>query len=119
MAKKYRVKINSKGLAEALRTERVGAVLIDAAQAVATSIRGEGIKVGDVDGGKHEIALPVEVRGPGVSRPRSVGGVQGFARVAQATVSLDHPAGEAVQAKHGSLTRAAAQAGLRVTGGDR
>lgn len=117
MGKKYRVRINNKGLAAALRTERMGAVLVAAGERMAASIRAEGVKVGDVDGGKHEIPLPVEVRGPGVSKARAVPGVQGFARVAQAIVSLEHPAGQAVQAKHGSLTRAAASAGLRVAGG--
>lgn len=72
------------------------------AEKVADNARGEGIRVGDTnrDGVGVEIDLPVEVHD-------FTGG---------ASVVLAHPAGKAVQAKHGTLTRAASAAGLHVRG---
>lgn len=75
--------------------------LLDGARTVGlrmrTSIEAEGI---EVDGVPGEYALPVRVdEKEGVMKVR-----------------LAHPAGLAVQAKHGSLTRAAAAEGLHVTG---
>jgi hypothetical protein len=76
----------------------------EAAERIADHIRGEGIRVGDRDGGKHEYELPVAVR-DGVYNDRAF-----------ADVVINHPAGAAVQAKHGVLTRAASAEGLTVRG---
>lgn len=73
----------------------------DAAEEIAENVRDLGIKVGDKDGGTSEYDLPVKVSVYDTDRAR-------------ATVSLAHPAGIAVQAKHGALSRAAAAAGLEV-----
>lgn len=78
--------------------------LVDSkAEAVAKNIEALGIGVGDRDGGKHEIPLPVKVELSTTDR-------------AHALVVLAHPAGIAVQAKHGALTKAASEAGLQVKG---
>lgn len=84
-----------------LNSGEVVAATKDAAEAVAENARDQGIKVGDVDGGKSEYDLPVTVKMFTTDRPHAV-------------VALAHPAGESVQAKHGTLTKAAAQAGLDV-----
>ena len=71
------------------------------AEQIARNVRSLGIKVGDHDGGPREYDLPVKVKHSVTDRAKS-------------TVVLAHPAGLAVQAKHGALTKAAAQAGLEV-----
>ena len=76
----------------------------DAAKQIVANVKAMGIKVGDVSGGAYEIELPVDFIT--VNTDRSV-----------AVVGLTHYAGMAVQAKHGALTKAAAQAGLEVTEG--
>jgi hypothetical protein len=72
-----------------------------AAEKVADGVRSQNIRVGDKDGGPHERDLPVKVTMSTTDR-------------AHANVTITHPAGQAVQAKHGALTKAAAQAGLDV-----
>lgn len=71
----------------------------DAARAIQKTAYNSGVTVGDVDGGGHEYPLPVRIfhDDDGTSR-----------------VALAHPAGIAVQAKHGTLTRAAAANGFEV-----
>lgn len=73
--------------------ERVG-------EAIASAVRRQGIEVGAENGDGDEYDLPVEVSM-----------VDDVVRVA-----LAHPAGVAVQAKHGALTRGAAAVGLEVHG---
>lgn len=96
-----RVKLDRKGVEAILKSAGAHKMVQDAAEAVAANVRDQNIKVGDRDGGAHERDLPVKV------------GVTTTDR-AHAVVTLAHPAGEAVQAKHGALTKAAAQAGLNV-----
>lgn len=84
---------------ERLLLARVGTATKRLADELADTVRQQGIKVGDVDGGKSEIPLPVRT----YSDPDG-----------KAAVVLAHPAGISVQAKHGSLTRAAASKGLEV-----
>lgn len=96
-----RVKIDPKGVAAILKSAAMHKVVQDAAEAVASNVRDQNIKVGDHDGGSHERDMPVTV------------GVTTTDR-AHAVVTLAHASGEAVQAKHGALTKAAAQAGLKV-----
>jgi hypothetical protein len=69
----------------------------DLAHAVAAQVEAAGQKV---DNGRED--LPVKVDEYTTDR-------------AAASVTLAHPAGRAVQAKHGLLTRAAASVGLEVT----
>lgn len=99
-----RLRLNGAGLQRAIRTPAMQRALLDAGEAVATNVEAQGIKVGDHDGRPHEIPLPVGV----------YDNVNGYP---SAAVVLNHPSGLAVQAKHGALTKAAAEAGLRVTGG--
>lgn len=96
------VRLNHAGVREALKSPAMKAAIQAAAEAVAAGVRDMNITVGDVDGGKHEIPLPVTVKVVTTDRAHGI-------------VALAHPAGEAVQAKHGALTKAAAQAGLDVT----
>ncbi|MCG5460846.1 hypothetical protein MED01_004272 [Micromonospora sp. MED01] len=84
-----RVKLNRRGMRELLRSEAVQGVLGRKASAVAAEVEAAGIRVDGVPG---RIALPVTVDvGAGTERAR-------------ATVTLDHPSGLAVEAKHGILT---------------
>ena len=70
---------------------------------IADHVRGQGIKVGDRDGGPRERDLPVTAKSGTTKRGWPV-----------AMVTITHPAGQSVQAKHGSLTKAAASLGLTV-----
>jgi hypothetical protein len=97
------VKLNGRGIEELLKSAQIDAATKEAAEEVANNVRDMGIKVGDKDGGAHEYDLPVEVFPHTTDR-------------AHVVVALAHPSGEAVQAKHGALTKAAAQAGLDVKG---
>ncbi|MEU7771226.1 hypothetical protein AB0C44_07860 [Micromonospora taraxaci] len=84
-----RVKLNRRGMRNLLRSEGVQAVLARKAAAVAEQVEAAGIRVDGVPG---KVALPV-----------AVDVVAGVER-ARARVILDHPAGIAVEAKHGILT---------------
>lgn len=88
-------------IAKILNQPGVVAATRQAAEQVAQNVRDQGIKVGDRDGGPRERDLPVTVSMTTTDRPH-------------ANVTIAHPAGLAVQAKHGALTKAAAQAGLDV-----
>lgn len=96
------IKLNHEGIAAILKGPRMAAAVQAAAEQVAGNVRGMEIKVGDVDGGQHEYDLPITVTMVTTDRAHGI-------------VALAHPAGEAVQAKHGALTKAAGQAGLDVT----
>lgn len=98
-----RVKLDSRGVSAVLRSTGMHRATQDAAEKVAEGVRSQNIRVGDKDGGRHEYDLPVEVEMTTTDR-------------AHAWVTLAHPAGLAVQAKHGALTKAAAEAGLDVKG---
>jgi hypothetical protein len=96
-----RIRLNHKGVEQVLKSAPMAAAVKAKAEQVAQNVRDQNIKVGDRDGGKHEYDLPVKVTMTTTDR-------------AHANVTITHPAGEAVQAKHGALTKAAAQAGLDV-----
>lgn len=84
-----RVRLKSRGMRALLRSEEVQAVLGRKARAVADQVDAAGIRV---EGTPGRIPLPVTVAvGAGKERAR-------------AAVILDHPAGAAVEAKHGVLT---------------
>lgn len=101
-----KVRLDFRGIETVATRSDMDSAIEDAAEAIAANVRGMGIKVGDKDGGPREVDLPVKVFGPDDTT--------GFrwADRSRARVSLAHPAGEAVQAKHGALTKAAAEAGL-------
>ena len=90
-----KVRLDSRGIESLLK----GATMQRAVKLKAEQVRARIIGMG------HTVAdgqpLPVEV-------------FAGVSDRARATVALAHPAGEAVQAKYGSLTKAAAQSGLDV-----
>lgn len=99
------VRLNHAGIAAILKSSEMQALVEGAAEEIAANVRAQGITVGAFKGGAGEIPLPVTVSTTTTDR-------------AHASVVLAHPAGTAVQAKHGALTRAAAAAGLDVKGGD-
>lgn len=91
------------GIGEILRSVEMHRMVQDAAEKMADHVRAQNIGVGDEDGGQYEIPLPVEANVTTTDR-------------AHANVVLAHPAGVAVQAKHGALTKAASAEGLSVHG---
>ena len=99
-----RIRLDSAGIGRLLKSAAMHNATREAAEAVANNVRDMDIRVGDKDGGAREVELPVTVRVVTTDR-------------AHANVTLAHPAGAAVQAKHGALTKAAAEAGLEVRGG--
>jgi hypothetical protein len=95
-----KVDLDSRGVEAVLKSSDVKRAVEKAANDVADKVRQQGIRVVGIPG---EIELPVKVTIQETDRAR-------------ASVALAHPSGKAVQAKHGALTKAAAQAGLRVKG---
>lgn len=93
-------KIDHNGMAHLLKYDMRGPVNA-LAQKIADNARAQGIRVGDRDGGPAEYDVPVTVSSYTTDR-------------AAAAVTIAHPAGLAVQAKHGLLTKAAAGAGVKV-----
>ena len=100
-----RVKLNRSGVGAILRSAEMHRTVQDAVEKIAANVKALNIKVGDRDGGAHEYDLPVTTDVGTTDRAHGV-------------VTLAHPAGEAVQAKHGALTKAAAAAGLEVRAGE-
>lgn len=98
-----KVRLDHAGIGAILKSASVASSISALAESVASNAREQGIMVGDRPGGLSEIDLPVDVETYTTDR-------------AAASVALAHPAGLAVQAKHGTLTSAAAAAGLEVRG---
>ena len=96
--------LDRKGMKEVLSSDPMKRRVDDAAKQVIANVKAMGIKVGDKPGGYYEMELPVDRMAETTDRSISI-------------VALTHPAGLAVQAKYGALTKAAAQAGLEVTEG--
>lgn len=96
-----KVKLNHAGIAAKLKSSEMHALIETTTEAVAQNVRDQGITVGAFKGGSGEIALPVEAKVVTTDR-------------AHGSVFIHHPAGIAVQAKHGALTKAASAAGLQV-----
>lgn len=94
------VHINRAALERVVR-QRSGPATLRVAREVADAVEKQGIEVGAETGDPDEYPLPVQAT-------REPDG--------EARVTIDHPAGKAVQAKHGVLTRAAASLGLEVKG---
>jgi len=99
-----RVRLNPAGIREFARGEKLKAEIHRKAEEIAANVRDQGIQVGGFKGHPGEMDLPVDVRDKVTDRAHSV-------------VTIKHPAGLAVQAKHGALTKAASAAGLQVRGG--
>lgn len=97
------IRLNHKGIEQILKSAPMAAAVKGAAEAIAENVRAQGIKVGDVEKGpgSHDVDLPVTVTMVTTDRAHGI-------------VALAHPAGDAVQAKHGALTKAAKQVGLDV-----
>lgn len=89
-------KLDRAGIREALKSQQLRQGTNTLARTVANNVEGQGHKV---DHGRD--ALPVEVEPYTTDR-------------AATSVTIAHPAGAAIQVKHGALTRAAAAAGLEV-----
>lgn len=98
-----KVKLDSRGVRAVLESVEMHRTIQATAEQVADNVRAQNITVGDRDGGKHEDPMPVKVDMTTTDR-------------AHAFVTITHPAGQAVQAKRGALTRAAREAGLDVKG---
>ena len=95
-----KVKLDNRGIGSILKGREVTDAIREAAEAVAENARAQNVQVEGVPG---DIELPVTVTMFETDR-------------AHAVVALAHPSGDAVQAKHGALTKAAAEAGLDVNG---
>ena len=91
-----KVKLDHRGLEAILKGREVTAATQEAAEAVAANVKAQAHAVEGIPG---NIELPVKVSMFETDRAHGV-------------VALAHPSGEAVQAKHGALTKAAAEAGL-------
>lgn len=104
---KLRVRLNLGAIEQLKRSAQAKAAVHAAAEDAAANVRAQNISVGDRDGGPHEIPMPVEVQDG-----------TGSGGLPSSHVVIAHPSGQAVQAKHGSLTKAAAQVGLKVRSGD-
>lgn len=101
-----KIKLDPKGL-ESVATGSDMHNAIDAlAEQIADNVRSQGHMV---EGEPGDMALPVKVYSDLTTTDMRT-------NRARAAVSLAHPSGQAVQAKHGALTKAAAQAGAEVKG---
>lgn len=96
-----RIKFDHGGIGDVLKSGEVHRAIEALTKRVAENVEALGIAVGDRDGGSSEYPLPV--KSDVITTDRAHG-----------RVVLAHPAGIAVQAKHGALTKAASQAGLEV-----
>lgn len=96
-----KVNLNHAGIASILQSPTMQRLIRAKTEQIADKVRNMNI---DVDGDPGKYALPVTTDVSVTDRARG-------------RVTLAHPAGEAVQAKHGALTKAAAQSGMDVGGG--
>lgn len=94
------VKLDRAAIGRLAESDEMRRLVAEAAEKVAENVREQGIRVEGIPG---DIELPVKVTVYETDRAR-------------ASVTLAHPAGLAVQAKHGALTRAASALGLTVKG---
>lgn len=96
-----RVGTYSSGVQAVAKSSGMVAAIARATEAVAENARSMGVRVGDRDGGPRERDIQITTQVVITDRAHGI-------------VAAAHPSGEAVQAKHGLLTKAAAQAGLDV-----
>ena len=97
-----KVGLNSAGVSELLKSHQMQALVKEAADEVARNVDEQGLVA----------------HSPGKESPEEIHAKveTGISDRARATVAINHPAGEAMQAKDGVLTKAAGQAGLKVRG---
>lgn len=95
--------LNDAGIKAVLNSPEVARFVDRAAEALAEKVRDHSGWDGLVSGIPGSDEMPVTVKAYTSDRER-------------ASVFLAHPAGLAVQAKHGALTRAASDLGLEVNG---
>lgn len=91
------LELDHDGIADLLKSDQIRALVAEAADAVAGNVEASGQMVNNGND-------PLPVARDSYTTDR-----------AGESVTLAHPAGLAVQAKHGTLTQAAASAGLEVT----
>ena len=103
---RMKIKLDAKGLESAATSSEMHRAVDAAAEDVAENARSQGHMV---EGEPGDIALPVKVYTDQTTDDMRV-------NRALARVTLAHPAGLADQAKNGTLTKSAAQAGLTVKG---
>lgn len=91
-----KIRLDHGGIAAVLKSRPVAAEVVKAAEKVATAARGQGYTAWDknIKGRAVRVPLPVDVDPYVTDR-------------AAALVTITHPAGIGMQAKHGVLTRAA------------
>lgn len=97
------IRLDTKGLAEVMRSSEVVAEVRKLAESVADAASGDSAVL------RHEVPVTVEeytAQGGRLRSPRPA-----FA------VTMKHPGGLGIEAKHGTLSRAAESRGLRVKGG--
>lgn len=102
MANGVSFRLDHAGVAEILKSAGAQREVSALAERVAKNVEDQGIQVGAFSGG-GQVEIPVETSTIITDR-------------AHASVTLAHPAGQAVEAKYGALTKAAADAGLEVHG---
>lgn len=101
-----RVKLDLRGLEEVATSREMHNAVNEAANRVADAVKSQGIQV---IGEPGEIPLPVAVR-----EDEKTSGMR--LNRAMAAVQLNHASGQSVQAKHGALSKAASDAGLKLKG---
>lgn len=94
------VRLDPQGMKRLAQSAGIRKAVERAAEAVAENVRSQNHRVEGIPG---DVELPVRVSVYETDRAR-------------ASVTLAHPSGMAVQAKHGALTRAASEIGLEVRG---
>lgn len=100
-----RVAVDWNAVEELAKSRAMRELVHDVAETVAVNARSQGV---DVEGIPGDIALPVKVYDDTTTGLRT--------NRAVSRVVLAHASGLAVQAKHGTLSRAASAAGLRLKG---
>lgn len=98
-----KVHLNAAGLRAVLNGPGARLAVEKACNDIKAAVEAQGIKVGDEDGGSKEYPIPVKTYVETTDRIRGA-------------VSLAHAAGQAVEAKHGALGKAASSTGLNVGG---
>lgn len=97
------IHFTSSALGAVLRSAEMRTMVNKAANDIAAKARAQHVQVGAFSGGQGPIDMPVRVESATTDR-------------ATAFVVLAHPAGIAAQAKLGTLTKAASDAGISVHG---
>jgi len=100
MSNQIKFDMNHAAFARILKSAAMHRVVAAATEQIADNVRSQGITVGAFTG-NDQIDLPVKTEVTTTDR-------------AHGSVMINHPAGIAVEAKHGALSKAAAAAGHSV-----